>query len=278
MKIRLRTIGIALLFAAAAAGMFMYAGLYNVAATRQHIAPVYWLLDYAMRRSVRHYSSRVEVPDLSDTGRVRNGFHHYRSQCLRCHGAPGVSPDDLGFGMNPAPANLVATAREWHAAEIYWVVKNGIKMSGMPAWEYRMSDREIWDVVAFVKHLPALSPKEYEAWNTATQPPLLTKAPPVSGGGGDAEAGRRALGQYLCATCHQIPGVTGANRHVGPPLNGMGTRKYIAGVLPNTPENMMRWLQDPKQVDPLSAMPNLGVKVKDARDMAAYLATLTSLK
>lgn len=91
---------------------------------------------------------------------------------------------------------------------------------------------------------------------------------------GDAEAGRRALSQYLCATCHRIPGVTGANKHVGPPLDGIGSRKYLAGVLTNTPENMIRWLQGPQQVDPLSAMPDLGVREQDARDMAAYLSTL----
>lgn len=91
---------------------------------------------------------------------------------------------------------------------------------------------------------------------------------------GDAKAGERALYQYLCATCHQIPGIVGASKHVGPPLDGMAERKYIAGVLPNTEENMIRWLRNPRRIDPLSAMPDLGVTEKDARDMAAYLSTL----
>jgi mono/diheme cytochrome c family protein len=281
MAIRLRTIGMLLLVAAAAAGAFLYAGIYNVAATEQHIKPVVRLLDYAMRQSVKLRAASVEAPDLSDAQHIRNGIRHYRTYCLQCHGAPGIAPDSLGFGMNPAPANLVATAREWQASEIYWVVRYGIRMTGMPAWEYRLSDQEIWDVVAFVEQLPAMSPKDFAALSneTASVPPP-GKTPPVEPNAalpGNQEAGRRAITQYLCATCHQIPGLSDASKHVGAPLNGIATRKYIAGVLPNTPENMVRWLQNPKSIAPLTAMPNLSVTEKDARDIAAYLYTLEDL-
>lgn len=88
---------------------------------------------------------------------------------------------------------------------------------------------------------------------------------------GDAERGRLALHQYACITCHAIPNVGGENAMVGPPLKGMAKRKFIAGILPNTPDNMLRWLQHPQEVDPDSAMPDLGVSERDARDMAAYL-------
>ncbi|HEV7368104.1 c-type cytochrome [Arenibaculum sp.] len=88
---------------------------------------------------------------------------------------------------------------------------------------------------------------------------------------GDAETGQKALRQYACTTCHVVPGIVGASVHVGPPLEGMATRRYIAGVLPNRPENMIRWLMDPQEVDPLSAMPDLGVTPEHARDIAAYL-------
>ena len=91
---------------------------------------------------------------------------------------------------------------------------------------------------------------------------------------GDAKAGRRAVEQYLCATCHTIPGIVGANRHVGPPLSGVGRRQYIGGILVNSPENMVRWLRNPQQIDPASAMPALGLTEKDAVDIAAFLATL----
>lgn len=280
MKIRLRTIGMVLLLAVTAAGAFVYAGIYNIAATEQHIKPVYHLLEYAMRRSVKLRAASVEAPDLGDARRIRNGIRLYRSYCLQCHGAPGIAPDRFGFGMNPAPANLVATAREWQASEIYWVVRYGIKMSGMPAWEYRLSDAEMWDVVAFVEQLPAMSPKQYESLSNETASASQSQILFAENGAaalGDQEAGRRALSQYLCATCHRIPGLPDANKHVGAPLNGIATRKYIAGILPNTPENMVRWLQNPKRIAPHTAMPDLGVTDKDARDIAAYLYTLEDL-
>ena len=112
-------------------------------------------------------------------------------------------------------------------------------------------------------------------WDSAA-PPRAAVVPTVATGSelGDPQAGRHAIEQYLCVTCHQIPDVAGANGRVGPPLRGIATRKYIAGVLPNTPENMMRWLRNPQAVDPRSAMPDLRIREKDIRDIAAYLYTL----
>ncbi len=89
--------------------------------------------------------------------------------------------------------------------------------------------------------------------------------------GGNAESGRTAMGQYGCTSCHVVPGIAGARGTAGPPLSGIGSRAYIAGVLPNTPENMVRWIMDPQAVDSLTAMPRLGVSDTLARDMAEYL-------
>jgi cytochrome c len=92
--------------------------------------------------------------------------------------------------------------------------------------------------------------------------------------GGDANRGRELIRSYGCGTCHSIPGVTGATGLVGPPLGGIASRSYIGGVLPNAPDNMLRWLHDPRAVDPLTAMPNVGLTASDARHIAAYLYTL----
>ncbi|HEY2065482.1 MAG TPA: c-type cytochrome [Gemmatimonadaceae bacterium] len=92
--------------------------------------------------------------------------------------------------------------------------------------------------------------------------------------GGDAERGRALLRSYGCQTCHTIPGVDGADGLVGPPLAGIADRAYIAGVLPNAPDNMLRWIRDPRAVDSLTAMPNTGVTSNDARHIAAYLYSL----
>ena len=92
--------------------------------------------------------------------------------------------------------------------------------------------------------------------------------------GGDPARGPAIMRKYGCQTCHTIPGVVGADGLVGPPLAGIANRSYIAGVLPNAPDNMLRWIRDPKAVDPLTAMPNTGVTPSDARHIAAYLYTL----
>ena len=91
---------------------------------------------------------------------------------------------------------------------------------------------------------------------------------------GDPSRGREALRTYGCVTCHTIPGVQGAAALVGPNLDQVASRMYIAGVMPNTPDNMIRWVQHPRDVDPLTAMPNLGVTDQDARDIVGYLYTL----
>lgn len=284
--------------AALAGGTVLYLGLYDVSATSQHTAPVYHLLETALRRSVKLRTTGVEVPPLDDTKRTVNGFKLFRAHCVQCHGAPGIAPQPFALGLTPAPAALVGAAHEWPAADVHWIILEGIKMSGMPAWKYRMTNDEIWDVVAFMKVLPHLSPKEYQRWDRQHPPEAAEEsdlsrlkvaesearaedsdtpakpAPKEDVRLGDAGAGKHALQQYLCATCHVIPGVVGASRHVGPPLTGIAGRPYIAGVLPNTPANMLRWLRDPTQVDPLSAMPDLGVTEQDARDIAAFLYTL----
>ena len=92
--------------------------------------------------------------------------------------------------------------------------------------------------------------------------------------GGDRRRAPALMREYGCVTCHTIPGVQGANGLVGPSLSGFASRSYIGGVLPNTPPNLIRWIQDPQKVDSLTAMPSTGVTEADARDIAAYLYTL----
>ena len=276
------TAGAAAVAIAALAGVaaFVYSGAYDISATDQHTKPVYWLMDFTMRRSVAVRAEEDKAPDLTGAETIDAGFRQYQAKCVQCHGAPGISPDGFALGMTPVPGYLVPTAREWSASQIHWVVKHGIKMTGMPAWKYRMSDEEIWQVVAFVKErLPYVSAQQYADVALRTKDaaaPAKQRSDKLSGApvSGDAAAGRRAMDQYACATCHVIPGITGATRQVGPPLKGMATRSYIAGVLENTGDNMVRWLMFPTRVSPATAMPDLGVTEQDARDMAAYIATL----
>jgi cytochrome c2 len=92
--------------------------------------------------------------------------------------------------------------------------------------------------------------------------------------GGDPQRGVAAIGKYGCGSCHTIQGISSAHGLVGPPLTGIGDRMYIGGVLRNTPENLTRWIEDPKAVDEKTAMPKLGVSQREANDIAAYLYSL----
>ncbi len=260
------------ILAAAGAALVVYFGWYNVAAVAQHTLPVYTVLDIALHQAIRQRAKHIDPPPL-DPSQIERGFVLYHNQCVPCHGAPGIAPGDAGKGMLPLPTNLAESARELTAGEIFWVLRNGIKMTGMPAWQFRFGDEELWAIVAFVKHLPSLSPQDYREMARALEGKSYPPSPRAAKGG-DPNRGKVALLQYACATCHLIPGVVGAKSLVGPPLTGFAKRAYIAGNLPNTPENLIRWLRNPQQLSPSSAMPDLGVSEQDAQDMAAYLYTL----
>ncbi|KQT09307.1 c-type cytochrome [Ramlibacter sp. Leaf400] len=101
------------------------------------------------------------------------------------------------------------------------------------------------------------------ACSDAPQPPHVP--------GGDASRGRAAIERYGCVACHTIPGLPAHGANVGPPLVNLAERGYLGGVLPNTPQQLVRWLQDPPAVAPRTVMPNLGVSAAEAADIAAYL-------
>jgi cytochrome c len=92
--------------------------------------------------------------------------------------------------------------------------------------------------------------------------------------GGTPARGKAAIRRYGCAACHSIPGIAGATGQVGPPLDGIANREHLAGRLSNTPENLIRWIRDPRGVQPGTAMPDLGVTEQDGKNIAAYLYTL----
>ena len=92
--------------------------------------------------------------------------------------------------------------------------------------------------------------------------------------GGEPSRGREAIQRYGCGACHTVPGVDSARGLVGPPLTGIANRTYLAGQLPNNPDNMKRWIREPQSIESGSAMPDLNVTERDARDIAAYLYTL----
>jgi cytochrome c2 len=102
----------------------------------------------------------------------------------------------------------------------------------------------------------------------------VAAASPSATRGGDADRGARLIGKYGCGYCHTIPGIGNAKGRVGPPLTGFGDRLYVAGMLPNTRDNLMAWIENPQRIVPGNVMPVLGIGQDDARDIAAYLHSL----
>jgi mono/diheme cytochrome c family protein len=258
--------------AAVAGAAALYGGWYDVSATDQHLRPTYWLLDTGMRESVERRARAIRVPALDDPALIARGLAHFRAHCVQCHGAPGVAPSAFALGLTPVPENLVHVARIRGPAEIFQAVKYGLKMTGMPAWEFRLPDEDLWAVVAFVRQLPTLSSAEYARLPTQAPPAVAPESLPEAAA--DPRRGKTAIRQYACVTCHVVPGIVGANAPIGPPLDRLSERTYLAGRLLNTEENLVRWIREPKAISPHSAMPDLGVSPRDARDMAAYLRTL----
>lgn len=267
---------IALVVAAVAAAVFVWSGIYNIAASSPHTQPVYTLLERTMQQSVRLRARDVQPPALDAPGLFERGAACYQHRCELCHGGPGVAQNDLALGMQPVPGPLVNVNLRFNTRELYWITRNGITMSGMPAWKLQLSEHDTWALVAFIERLPQLSPAAYQQLMAARRDERCSIDEQQRAGelAGDARRGRAAVSQYGCRGCHRIPGITGAEVDVGPPLAGIARRQLIAGQVANTPETMVRWIRNPQDIDALTAMPNLGVTEHDARDIAAFLATL----
>ena len=152
----------ALLVLIGAAAVGIYSGLYNIAADVPHTQPVYWLLETIRERSVEARARDIIVPnDLKDPNRISRGAGQYADMCSGCHLAPGMKRTEISQGLYPRAPELRRTTT-LTPEEQFWVVKHGIKMTGMPAWGVTHDDDLLWDVVAFVRKLPELTPEQYE--------------------------------------------------------------------------------------------------------------------
>lgn len=141
---------------------FIYSGVYDVSAAKPHTALAKWVMSTAMHASVERRAKGIAVPDLNQKALILAGINDFEAMCVACHGAPGKQPDAMGQGLNPPAPDLQKTAQDLSAAELFWVVKNGIKMTGMPAWGATHDDAAIWPVVALLRKLPKLNAATYE--------------------------------------------------------------------------------------------------------------------
>jgi mono/diheme cytochrome c family protein len=140
---------------------FIYSGFFNVAATEPHSLFTRWVLETARTRSIKVHAADIDVPPgLDEPAKLLIGTEHFAAHCVVCHGAPGVPRGEIGQGLSPQPPNLAYSSAHYTPSELFWIVKHGIKMTGMPAWEDH-SDDEVWATVALIRKLPKMSPEDY---------------------------------------------------------------------------------------------------------------------
>lgn len=168
MKRTLLIVAAVLVALTAVGAVIIGAGLYNVAADEPHTSVVLRMLETARERSIAVRADDIEVPKLDDPTMVRRGAGNYDAMCVGCHLAPGKADSELSAGLYPAPPDLTEDTR-LNPTEVFWVIKHGIKATGMPAWGKSMEDPYIWDLVAFVRNLPSLSAEQYAAEVAASE-------------------------------------------------------------------------------------------------------------
>ena len=156
---------LALLVAVIAGGFiaYIYSGLYDVSATHEDGVISRWVLGTVRRHSIHARLDGIQVPTLTDPKLVETGFVHYHAMCEECHLAPGMDSSETRAGLNPQPPILAEVVPHKTPAELFWVIKNGIRMTAMPAWGVTHDDQEIWAMVAFLEQLPKTTPAQYQA-------------------------------------------------------------------------------------------------------------------
>jgi len=142
--------------------MFAWLGIFNVAANEKHWDITTSFLEFVRDSSISLRSKSIPVPDLTSRDRITRAAANYAAMCAQCHLAPGLENSELYEGLYPKPPvfnNLENITRQ--PKEIFWIIKNGLKMTGMPAWGNYNSDEQIWDLVALITSLNRIKPEQY---------------------------------------------------------------------------------------------------------------------
>jgi cytochrome c553 len=205
---------LAIFIAVLAVGGFLFAwsGFYSVAASRGHWPGLLLILEFGMRSSVRTHAMSIEVPDLEDLALTERGAGHFQGGCVPCHGAPGQVSNPVVRAMLPEPPDLKAKVSSWKPNELFWIIKHGLKYTGMPAWVAQERDDEVWAVVAFLQRLPELNTSQYRALASLE---MRDQPAPVRA---LAQGGPIGTGLAACSRCHGLDG-TGRSSGAFPRLD-----------------------------------------------------------
>jgi mono/diheme cytochrome c family protein len=181
MRVILGVVAVLLLLAIGGV-VLLYSGRIDVAARDQSNPVLRWLTDTAKRQSVRAHAGGIEVPQLGEPDMVEAGARQYLVDCVQCHGAPGAASHPFARAMRPEPPELTIAVHDWTAAELFWIVKNGLAFSGHPAWGAMRVDGEIWPVIAFLTQMPTT---DVARWQALTAPPAPPEPAPAPSGEAD---------------------------------------------------------------------------------------------
>jgi cytochrome c553 len=211
------TIAIFLGFAAIAGALVAASGIVPIKASSGHWAVTTWLLEFSMRRSIATHSISVAQPRFEQPWMATKGAAHYDIGCAFCHGSPAEPEPRIPQYMLPHPPDLASVVSQWQPQELFYIVKHGIKFTGMPAWPAAARDDEVWAMVAFLLELPGLEEAAYRE---------LARG---QAAGGDAIRNGAPAELAGCVACH---GRDGRGRGAGafPALNGQ-SYAYLLGSL-----------------------------------------------
>lgn len=203
-----------------------FTGIIPIKASSGHWAVTEWFLHTVMRRSVSTHSIVVPARPLDDPGLVIKGAGHFETACKACHGAPGEEPPRVAQEMTPSPPHLRDRVADWEDDDLFYIIKHGVKFTGMPAWPARQRDDEVWAMVAFVRMLPRMTPEEYRRLVGGEAPA------PEGTAAFDLEAGDGPPREVLdtCARCHGARG-EGRGRGAYPRLAGQSPEYLYRALL-----------------------------------------------
>jgi hypothetical protein len=154
---------------------FIESGLFNVGASRPHTKLTEWITHETMIHSVRRQARSAIAPKDFTPTQLVEGFCAYEAHCVACHGAPAVPRQSWVSGLEPSPPYLLDATSQWTGPQLFWIAKNGIKMTGMPSWRASMSDAQIWNVVGFLEAMRRLPPRTYKDWRARGECARLRK-------------------------------------------------------------------------------------------------------
>ena len=177
----LAVIGALAIVVAVGAAVYFFGGFYSVAGTQEDPALVHWALVKVRTVSIARHATDTPPANLSDPAQVQAGAREYAKHgCVTCHGGPGAQWAKFSEGLHPDPPDLKEVAKELPPSQMFFVIKNGINMTGMPSFaQGGMKDGEIWSIVAFVKALPGVKDADYKAWTAPPAPPAAVAPAPA---------------------------------------------------------------------------------------------------